>query len=259
MSGPALRRARRALLPIMALVPGMGTACGSDVVGPDVAVAVALDFLPFPSVVAGDSLRDTTGAAVPLRARAFNYLGEELPGIDFGYLILDRGAVVDFSTGIVQGDSVRDTPVRVVAQLNGLQTQTQPLFIVPVPAVLDTVRGTDTLHYSLTDTTQNVSAAMGVRLSSAEAPPRPIRGWIVSFRVVYEADSGVVDIVEGTRKTSIDTTGADGSASRQVRLHVGQLSSTADSVVLEATARYRGEHVSGSPARLVVHFRPRTQ
>lgn len=259
MSGPALRRAGRALLPIAALILAPVTACDRDVVGPDVAVAVALDFLPFPAVVAGDSLRDTTGTAVPLRARAFNYLGEELSDFGFSYLILDPGAVVDFNTGIVQGDSVRDTPVRVVAQLNGLQTQTQPLFIVPVPAVLDTVSGTDTLHYSLTDTTQNVSAAMSVRLSSAEATPRPIRAWIVSFGVVYEPDSGVVDIVEGARITSIDTTGADGTASRQVRLHVGQLSSTADSVVLEATARYRGEHVSGSPARLVVHFRPRTQ
>jgi hypothetical protein len=259
MSGWALRRSRRALLPIVALVLGTGTSCEGDVVGPDVAVAIALDFLPFPAVVAGDSLRDTTGTAVPLRARAFNYLGEELSDLAFSYLILDRGAVVDFTTGIVQGDSVRDTPVRVVAQLNGLQTQTQPLFVVPVPAVLDTVRGTDTLHYSLTDTTQNVSAAMSVRLSSAEPTPRPIRAWIVSFAVVYEPDSGVVDIVEGTRATSIDTTGADGSASRQVRLHVAQLSSPADSVVLEATAKYRGGHVSGSPARLVVHFRPRTQ
>jgi hypothetical protein len=231
-------------------------ACARDVVGPDVPVAVALDFLPFPSVVVGDTLRDTTGAAAPVRARAFNYLGEELPDIPFHYLVLDRGATVDSATGIVRGDSLRDTPVRVVARLGNLQTQTQPLAIVRAPATLEPVNGLDTLDYSLADTTQNVSAAMSVRLLSSGEPPVGIRAWIISYVIVHEPGGGSATIVEANRESLLDTTGTDGTASRRVRLHVQNLTATVDSVVLEASAKYRGSHVDGSPARLVVHIRP---
>jgi hypothetical protein len=236
----------------------LALACARDVVGPDVPVAVALDFLPFPSVVVGDTLRDTTGAVAPVRARAFNYLGEELPDIPFHYLVLDRGATVDTATGIIRGDSLRDTPVRVVGRLGNLQTQTQPLAIVRAPATLDPVNGLDTLEYSLTDTTQNVSAAMSVRLLSGGEPPVGVRAWVVSYMIVHEPGTGSATIVEGSRESLLDTTGTDGTASRQVRLHVQNLSTPVDSVVLEASAKYRGSHVDGSPARLVVYIRPRT-
>jgi hypothetical protein len=244
---------RRAFL--LAALASLTAGCERDVVGPDVPIAVSLDFLPFPSVVVGDTLRDTTGAVAPVRARAFNYLGEELSEVPFHYFVLDRGARVDTATGIVRADSLRDTPVRVVARFGNLQTQTQLLAIVPRPDSLHVERGVDTLRYSVTDTTQNVSQGMGVRLLSAAASP--VRSWVVSFAIVAASAPGVATIVEGSRVSRIDTTATDGLASRQLRLHVEQLTTEADSVVLEASARYRGGHVRGSPAKLIVHFRPR--
>jgi hypothetical protein len=241
---------------LLAVAVALAAGCGRDIVGPDVPIAVSLDFLPFPSVVVGDTLRDTTGAVAPVRARAFNYLGEELPDVPFHYFVLDRGARVDTITGIVRGDSLRETPVRVVARLGNLQTQTQLLAIVRRPDSLHVVRGVDTVAYSVTDTTQNVSQPMSVRLLDTDG--NPIRAWVVSYAIVSASSPGLATIVEGARASRIDTTGADGGASRQLRLHVEQLATEADSVVLEASARYRGVHVRGSPARLVVHFRPRT-
>jgi hypothetical protein len=230
--------------------------CAQETVGPETAVAVALESLPFPAVVAGDSLRDTTGAAVPVRGTAFNYRGEELPDVPLSYLILDRGATIDPETGIVRGDSVRDTPVRVVAFLDGLQTQAQQLFVVPAPDSLRVTAGEDTLEYSLIDTTLNFSSQLTVRLLGGGAAI-PVRGWLVSYEISYAADPELAVIVgDGSRESTIDTTGADGTASRRVYLRPEELATTADSVVLLATARYRGAHVDGSPARLVVHLRP---
>lgn len=232
--------------------------CDREALGPEAPVAVALESLPFPAVVAGDSLRDTTGAVVPVRAQVFNYLGEELPDVPLSYLILDRGATIDPATGVVRGDSIRETPVRVVAFLDGLQTQSQLLFIVPPPDSLMTTAGEDTLEYSLVDTTANVSSQLAVKLLSAGDPPVPVRGWIVSFEITYASSPELADIVgDASRESGIDTTAADGSASRRIRVHPEELTATADSVVLMASARYRGAHVRGSPARLVVHLRPR--
>jgi hypothetical protein len=234
------------------------TGCAQETVGPETPVAVALQSLPFPAVVAGDSLRDTTGAVVPVRAQVFNYRGEELPDIPLSYLILDRGATIDPESGIVRGDSIRDTPVRVVAFLDGLQTQAQQLFVVPAPDSLRVTAGEDTLEYSLIDTTLNVSAQLAVRLLGGGATAVPVRGWIVSYEISYAADPQLAVIVgDGGKESTIDTTGADGAASQRVYVRPEELTTTADSVVLLATARYRGAHVFGSPARLVVHLRPR--
>ncbi|HEX6251709.1 MAG TPA: hypothetical protein VFZ56_09775 [Gemmatimonadaceae bacterium] len=247
---------RTALLALAAAIAALG--CDREALGPEAPVAVALEFLPFPAVVVGDSLRDTTGTAVPVQGQVFNYLGEELPDVPLSYLILDRGATIDPATGFVSGDSIRDTPVRVVAFLNGLQTQSQPLFIVPAPDSLMTTAGEDTLEYSLVDTTANVSAPLSVQLLSAGDTPVPVRGWIVSFAITYAASPELAEIIgDANRASSMDTTSADGSASRRIRVHPDELTATADSVVLTATARYRGAHVRGSPARLVVHLRPR--
>lgn len=232
--------------------------CDREALGPETPVAVALESLPFPAVVAGDSLRDTTGAVVPVRAQVFNYLGEELPDVPLSYLILDRGATIDSVTGIVRGDSIRETPVRVVAFLDGLQTQSQPLFIVPAPDSLLKTAAEDTLEYSLADTTVNVSAQLAVQLLSGGGTPVPVRGWIVSFEITSATSPALAVIIgDGTSESNIDTTSADGTASRRVRVRPEELTATADSVVLMATARYRGAHVRGSPTRLVVQLRPR--
>lgn len=247
----------RAVLPAVAIA-ALLTGCAQETVGPDAPVAVALESLPFPAVVAGDSLRDTTGAVAPVRGQVFNFRGEELPDVPLSYLILDRGATIDEATGVVRGDSIRDTPVRVVAFLGGLQTRPQSLFIVPAPDSLLITAGADTLEYSLVDTTVNVSGQLAVRLLSGGATPVGVRGWIVSYEISHAADPALAVIVgDGAAQSAMDTTAADGVASRRVRVRPEELTATVDSVVVLATARYRGAHVNGSPARLVVHLRPR--
>lgn len=232
-------------------------ACAREIVEPDVPVSIALDSLPFPSVVVNDTLRDTTGAVRPVQGDVFNYLGELLEGVPLQYFALDRGASVDTATGIVVGDSVRATPVRIIAALGILQTQPRQLAVVERPDSLAVVSGLDTLRYSLTDTTVNFSSQLTVRLFHTDGEPVAVRAWIVSYEIESQADPELATIFgDGNVPSRIDTTSTDGTAGRRIRVSPIHLTSAVDSVVLLATARYRGAHVIGSPARLVVHLLP---
>jgi len=96
-----------------------------------------------------------------------------------------------------------------------------------------------------------------VRLLHLGAAATGVRAWIVTFVIVHPADTLLAVLVSeaGTVSRS-DTTATDGLAGRRIRLRAERLVSPQDSVVVLASARYRGLHVRGSPARLVVHLRP---
>jgi hypothetical protein len=244
-------RVAAALLALLLAVAG----CAREVFGPDAPISVALDSLPFPAVVVGDSLRDSSGSVAPVQAGAFNFRGELVQSADFRYLVLDRGARIDSISGIVVGDSVRATPVRIVARLNGLQTNPVQLAVVPRPDSLAALVTADTLRYSLTDSTVNISNELSVRVLHESNPPTPVASWLVHFRIATPSDTLLAFVVNGV-PSRVDTTATDGAAGRRVRIRVQRLTMTSDSVVLFASATYRGAHLRGSPRRMVVHLRP---
>jgi len=244
---------RTAAVAIALLLAG----CAREAMGPDEVLSVALDPPSFPAVVVGDSLRDTAGVARALRAQAYNFRGDVVPGATFHYFALDRGVTVDSATGVVRGDSLRETPVRVVAALGSLQTQTRQLAVVPRPDSLAVVTGLDTLRYSLLDSTVNVSRSLDVRLLHLAAPESRVRSWIVTFAITHPGDTLLASLTgDAGAPSRVDTTGTDGLAGRRIRVRTERFVSPQDSVVVLASARYRGMHVRGSPARLVVHLRP---
>jgi hypothetical protein len=92
-----------------------------------------------------------------------------------------------------------------------------------------------------------------------------VTSYIVSFAIVYKPpptsqdQPNLADLVNDAGKLSlVDTTDASGIAGRKIRLHPGGLSSTTqvDSIIVNATAKFRGVPVSGSPVRLVLVFQP---
>src|SRR4051812_24537685 len=88
----------------------------TDVSGSSTSVlSLQFDTLPAPSVVVGDTLRDTTGAVVRPVVHAFNFKGSEIVPAPVYFLSPDSGVTVDSATGIVIGDSLRTTPARIVA------------------------------------------------------------------------------------------------------------------------------------------------
>jgi len=104
-----------------------------------------------------------------------------------------------------------------------------------------------------------LSADLTVSLQHGAARDSAVASWIVSFAIVSQHKPGLVELVNDAGKpSSVDTTDASGIAGRKIQLHPVNLDSAnqVDSVIVNATAKFRGVPVSGSPVRLVLVFKP---
>jgi hypothetical protein len=216
-------------------------------------------FVPFPSpaVVIGDTLRDSLGVTTPIQVMAFNFQGEEIAAPEVRFSAVDRGILVDSLTGFIVGDSVRAV-ARIRATVAGV-SGTASIAVTLRPDSVVGVNATDTLSYALADTTTHVSDPMGVKVLHLGAPgDTTVASWLVSFSIVSPADTAIAHLVNdsGIRST-LDTTDTRGVGTRRVKLNVTRLTALEDSVIVEAFVKYRGVNVRGSPARLVLHYRPK--
>jgi hypothetical protein len=223
-------------------------------------LSIQFDSLAAPAVVVGDTLRDTSGVIVLPVVRAFNFKGTEIPSPPVRFLSPDSGVTVDSLSGIIVGDSLRSTPARIIATVGNLQA-TQQLDVTLRPDLIAASDSLDSLSFSLIDTTQNVSPPLTIRLSHGSAPnDTAVKSYIVSFSIVSQSNPQLAQLVNDAKQpSSVDTTDASGIAGRAIRLHPLFLSSTSptDSIIVNASARYRGALVSGSPVRLVLRVKPR--
>jgi hypothetical protein len=231
----------------------------TDVSGSSTSVlSIQFDSLAAPSVVVGDTLRDTTGAVILPVVHAFNFNGEEITSIPAWFQSPDSGVVVDSVTGIIVGDSLRSTPARIVATVGSLQA-IQKVDVTLRPDLLSAVNGEDSLFYSVLDTTSTVSRPLTVKLSHGVANDSVVKSYIVSFAIVEQSNPGLGELVnDAGRPSVVDTTDASGVAGRAIRLHPLSITSVVDSIIVHATAKYRGSQVSGSPVRLVLNVKPRS-
>lgn len=245
----------------LALVSIAAFACG-DVSGSSTSVlSIQFDSLAAPSVVVGDTLRDTTGAVIVPVVHAFNFRGAEIVPAPVRFQSPDSGVVVDSLRGIVVADSLRSTPARIVATVGTLQA-IQRVDVTLRPDLVTAVNGFDSLSYSLFDSTLNVSPSLAIKLTHGVASnDSAVKSYIVSFAIVSQSNPQLGQLVNDAGKPSIvDTTDASGIAGRAIRLHPLFLTSatTVDSIIVNATAKYRGAQVSGSPVRLVLKVKPRS-
>ena len=234
-------------------------ACTEVSTSPDAVLSIQFDSLASPSVVVGDTLRDTTGVVVTPVVRAFNFKGEEITSPTIRFQSPDSGVKVDSITGVITADSLRSTQARIFATVGSLQA-VRRVDVTLRPDVIAAVNGRDSLSYSLLDTTVNVSPVLTVRLTHGTAPnDSAVKAYVVSFSIVSQSNPSLGELVaEDKRPSQVDTTSTDGVAGRAIRLHPVFLASPIDSIVVSATARYRGVPVSGSPVRLVLKLKPRT-
>lgn len=248
-----------ALLAFFGIVGLIAVAC-TDISGSSTSVlSIQFDSLSAPSVVLGDTLRDTTGAVIRPVVHAFNFQGEEIIPAPVFFLSPDSGITVDSATGIVVGDSLRSTPARIVATVGTLQA-IQHVDVTLRPDLVQAVNALDSLQYSLLDSTLNLSPLLTVALTHGVAPnDSSVKSYIVSFAIVAQSNPQLGELVNDAGKPSVvDTTDASGIAGRKIRLHPLFLSSgtAVDSIVVNATAKYRGTQVNGSPVRLVLLLKP---
>lgn len=221
----------------------------------DTVLSIEFDSLPSPSVVVGDSLRDTTGVIAAPVVRAFNYRGEEIPAPGVRFHAPDPGITIDSITGVIRGDSLRSTPVRVFASVGSLQAF-QRLNVTLRPDAVVALDGRDTLQYSLLDSTMNVSEPLTVKVTHGTAPAdSAVQSYVISFAVVSGGDPLAAEVVSGGKVSTVDTTDANGVAGRAVKIRPIYFTGV-DSVIVNATVKFRGAPISGSPVRLVVVLIP---
>jgi hypothetical protein len=254
---PSRSAARAALLVIIGSAALAPFACSDIVTSSASILSIVFDSLAAPSVVVGDTLRDTTGAVVHPVVHVFNFKGEEVAQAPVYFLSPDSGITVDSATGIVSADSLRSTPARIVATIGTLQA-VQNVNVTLRPDSLQAVNALDSLLYSPLDTTLNVSPLLQVKLTHGIAPnDSAVTSWIVSFAIVSQSDPRLGELVNGAGVASVvATTDATGIAGTKIRVHPLFLTSNVDSIVVNATAKYRGVQVSGSPVRLVLLLKP---
>jgi hypothetical protein len=247
---------------VVTALGAVGAVACSDVSGSSTSVlSIEFDSLASPSVVVGDTLRDTSGAVAFPVVHAFNFKGAEIVPSQAWFQSPDSGVVVDSATGIIVGDSLRSTPARIVATVGTLQA-IQQLNVTLRPDLIAAVNGSDSLSYSLIDTTVNVSPQLTVKLTHGISPnDSAVTSYIVSFAIVSQSNPQLGVLVNDAGKPSfVDTTGADGVAGRAIRLHPVFLAPgvSIDSIIVNATAKFGGTPVSGSPVRLVLKLKPRS-
>jgi hypothetical protein len=231
---------------------------------PDEIVAIEFPLLPAPAMVAGDTLRDTMGAVFPLVARLFDASGNEVAGTPVEFLSRDTTVTI-VGGNLVVGDSAADGIARLIASAAGLQSIVRQLEVVPeAPDTLREQGAVDTLRINLLGTSQeNTSGAIGVQV--LDSTGTGVRKWLVSFTLTYQGavvppgDTTRVWLVNDAGLPSrVDTTDAQGVASRKVRYRVGTVVPPVDSAIVTAGASYRGAPLAGSPVQRVLPIRPKS-
>jgi hypothetical protein len=222
--------------------------------------------LPYPSVVAGDTLRDSLGVIAPLRALAFNSAGGDVPNVEVEFIALDTGLTIT-SAGYVVARR-RSGSVPILASTSALQTRAVPLLVARSPdSVAFGGPARDTIDYDLLNTESAISENLGVKVITKDTAGgiTTTQGWLVSYQVTFRnavvpvGDTTVVFLRdEGVRRSNLDTTSTLGIATRRLRLNlVGFTPPAVDSAIVTATVRHKGAHVRGSPLRFVILLRPK--
>jgi hypothetical protein len=250
---------------VVAVVAAMAfVACTEVGTDPNAVVAVRFDGSAYPSIVAGDSLRDSLGTLQPVRATGLNYKGEPVAGAAFVFSSPDTVLRVFANGNIFATRRKPDgTPARVFATIGSLQSQPDTLSIVPRADSIKAVKDVDTVRI-VNGTGSNFANPNQFTVfgdTVAGAPKMTIQGWLVSFQLLYRGallsptdTSKAYTFIPIKRDTTsfrkpsfVDSTDAAGKVERSVAVRDISTSVPEDTIFLIATARAR--KAGSSPLR----------
>jgi len=231
------------------------TACTEVGTDPNAVVAIRFDGAAYPSIVAGDSLRDSVGNIQRVAATGLNYKGEPVTGAQFVFSSPDTILRV-FTDGVVfaRGRKADATPSRVFATIGSLQSQPDSLFVVARADSMRLEKAVDTIPYTGGGgSTENAVQYTVFGDTLAGAPKVLVPQWLVSFQIrhgqtFYSATDTsfayafvVVGSGTNTRRqlSFVDTTDASGKVERKVWVQPGVIAAAQDTIFLVATARAR--------------------
>lgn len=282
MTAPATRGRRFSALTAVLLgaAAAISAACDDIPTNPNQVFGLTIDSAPSPSVVAGDTLRDTNGIATPFSGQAFSISGTALTGVPVRFTSLSPNQLTINSANIAIGTKTGDSVARVIAGAQSLQSLPFTLPVVLRPdsilyqldsdSVADSVA---TMQLSLTNADSNVSPGLGIWLRhnpDSLGADTLTRTYIVHYQIIYPARAAkgtgtptdtllfayLTDPNGNPSRT--DTTDVNGNGTRSVTINTDSLPNikpgSTDSIVAVATAVYRKTPIGNSPLRFVVHY-----
>lgn len=200
--------------------------------------------LPFPSVVVGESLFDTTGTKAPIQVMAFGTNGKQIPPQDLivRFYAVDStgGLVVDSLTGNAFGHALSGAAsvVASVRQANGVggfvQTPTMALPVVPTPDSASR-SGDTTFDYNVLTADTLSSGLLSPPLTvtvhgTAQGQDTVVQKYLVMYRILSRPDStsgstGPTVVLRGNGADStVAVTNSQGQASLQLQVRPSALS-----------------------------------
>jgi len=197
---------------------------------------------PSPGLVVGDTMRDSTGVVAPLQVVAYGLDDAPLdPQPPVSFVVLDSTAHV--SAGRLIGD--RAGTARVVGLVGSLQTRTDT---VPVTLAPDTLVHSDSaihrVSYANTGDKDVDSGELGAWVQHLLPSVSNVQAVIVKYTITRSpagTSAPTAVLMSGTRISDRDTSDVNGRVSRVARLRLSALeTSTTDTVMVDATASYRG-------------------
>ena len=228
-------------------------ACGTVPTFSDNIASVSAIELPSLVVIAGDTLRDSTGKAAPLQVQSFDIAGNPIAGVAPVYVVtpVDAGIHIDANGFLTASDSIR--VVHIVARIGDrIQTTQAQVNVVPLPSQVAGAGTTDPLVGFPAKGPLQVTVT-GPRGSTVA----PTQGVVIAYQIVTVNGSGIVNPAKvflvddqnvplrNTPTAAVDTTDASGIATRFVIVSDTTGIST---VEIRATARpLKGEMLTGNP------------
>jgi hypothetical protein len=257
----------RRFVPTLAFVAlAAGVSC-LDMSAPKGPASISSLQLPSPSVVVGDTMRDSTGAVSPLRVVAFDADGKRIGEVTADFFIADTGHVAHIGGTTLVGDKLGT--VRVIGQVGVLQTPAVTVTVTVAPTTLaKSTTPIDTLRVPKTtdSATSMASAALSVTLHGAN--DSTAQGFLVKYVIVSAplTRSGItspaVYLADDLGHAGATDTSDAGGATRKLTVNSFFLANDSlvagtkiDSAVVDASSFYRGVLVPGSPVRFIVPIR----
>lgn len=251
----------------MLVFAALGVAC-LDLSAPIGPASISTIQLPAAFVVRGDTMRDSAGTPAPPVINQFNSKGQLIGGDAPQFFILDSAPAAHFdpTTGVLVGDHLGT--VNFIGQIRGLQTPPVPVAVTVQPTVIDQGTGAkDTIKAPLTQDTTVAPGSSPLPILVRGAGDTAVQGVVVHYVITRTLASNnakpAVYITSGPGGplTTTDTTIVGGSATRDllnvrasfladVAIATGQ---KVDSVIVQATASYKGTPLAGSPVTFVFH------
>jgi hypothetical protein len=216
-----------------------------DIAAPEGGVfAISRVMLPSPGLVVGDTMRDSTGIAAPLRLVAYDVDGKPItPDPAVVYTTLDTLSQANgaWLIGKAAGTS------RVVGTTSGLQSKTDTVYVTLAPDTL--IAADSSVHhvkYSLLKGDTSIAIAeLAARV--VHLPTTGVQAVIVRYKVERAPNAksnagSTVLFSNGNAATARDTTDAAGRSGVAARIRILALANSGqgDTAIFSATASYRG-------------------